>query len=600
MAKYIDRISLRNSAFFLSADYSISADNSSVASGYTFNMPDIAFFDDYAIVTLNNPYTYSPQTVTTLDTTAVQLAEGDYSLSVHDMPINVYNADHDVVGNSNIHSCVFHAYNDTMGAGNSCLVESIDGNIQQTATETQNAVSAQWVIPIKFKVASTYMAIALGRLYEDGINATATDGHETQIINSTQSKLEHRLYQAMDAGTTVPAILFKEAGIADIPVYDASDTQYRLNTQIFDSLGNNAHVVASATSAHGFVKFCKALQNLPGDVELEYATVKSNEYSHDKLYVEDMLNVRWITVNDYRVLSANVTNTQSACGVINSTAINPLKYAFYDANGNYKALTADNDTIYDEYTYYCVLPTANYATSALATAAIQSLIDNQSYANFESIDQNRAPIISYSYNFGTLANDEQVFNVYDEILNFGAAYTKGVKNNPVNTPCFPFVADDKRTYTAIKIDEVDRYRNIKTYITKPQIDVDNVQRRTQYTYTYNFDSLYVVNSAFSAYNTNLNKTIYKAAAFNMIQYSNSQVAPTDQCTATCFGSDRLASTYYNFCYDAYRSTMLPAATDYYSNATQLLPIAVNYSKTTDTRLDALPTRDIYYCLTVSK
>ena len=82
----------------------------------------------------------------------------------------------------------------------------------------------------------------------------------------------------------------------------------------------------------------------------------------------------------------------------------------------------------------------------------------------------------------------------------------------------------------------------------------------------------------------------------MIQYSNPLVAPTDQCTATCFGYGQLASTYYNFCAAAYKSTRV--STQYI--ATAMLPIATDYSTTVDTQLETLPTRDIYYCLTMSK
>ena len=593
MTKYIDVINLRSSAFQLSAASAFSATNATIASGYTFD-PQIAFFDDYVGVYLNHPYRYSSQQVTSLDTSDVQSFA---SLSMHDMPIAVYNSNLDVIGNTNIHSYVY----DTGVDGKSCLTESIAGSIQQTATETQNVVGEQWVVPVKFKVASTYMAIALARLYDGGINtvnATASDGYSTGIVNTNQHSLEHRLYQAFNYGTTIPAILFKEAGIADIPVYDADDTRYRLNTQVFDTLGNNAHVVASATSAHGFVKFAKALQNLTGGVEIEYATVKANTYSHDNIYQEIKPGNRWITVYDYSILTANVTDTQKACGVIDTTAANPLKYAFYDAYGNYKALTANNNTIYDEYTYYCVFPTSSYATSAAATAAIQTLIDNREYTNFSNVDINSAPYITYNY--GTLAMDEQIFNVYDEILDFGAAYESGRKSKDhFTTLCIPFTDrfnEVEHTFTAVSVDQVDKYKNIKTYITKPQIDTAHVQHRTQSTYTYRFDSLFIVNSACTAYNTHKNNTIYKHAAFNMIQYSNPLVAPTDQCTATCFGYGQLASTYYNFCAAAYKSTRV--STQYI--ATAMLPIATDYSTTVDTQLETLPTRDIYYCLTMSK
>ena len=600
MAKYIDRINLRSSAFYLSADHATSAGNSTFASGYTFD-PQIAFFDDYVDVFLDHPYRYSPQTVSSLDQSDIMLSQWDYSLSAYDMPINVYNDNHDIMGAANIHSYVFNA-NST--SGTSCLVESIDGHIQQTATEQQNIVDAQWVVPIKFKVASTYMAIAHARLWQEGTNqknAFARDGAEFWLYDDKWGVISHILYQATDCGTTVPAILFKEAGIADIPVYDATDTSYRLNTQVFDSLGNNAHI--SATSAHEFVKFCKALQNLAGeDYGLEYATVKANAYSHSALYHEVNPGVRWINVHDYSILTANVTDTQKACGVIDSTAANPLKYAFYDEYGNYKMLTANNNTIYDEYTYYCVLPTANYATSAAATAAIQTLIDNRTYWNAGTLDsQTQLPI--YMYGYGTLNMEDEVFNSYDEILDYDTAYTNAYRpSDHVTAPCIPF-AYQGHIITAFEITGVNTYRNIKTFITKPQIDIANVQRRTQITYTYNFGSLYVVNSAFTAYNTSANNAIYKAAAYNMIQYSNSLVAPTEQCTATCFGADILASTYYNFCYHAYRNTKLPTSAQVvhaYANATDLLPVAVSYSKTIDSRLETLPTRDIYYCLTMSK
>lgn len=594
MGKCIDIINVHGTRYNLSADYAISAGKSTIASGYTFDKY-VQFWDDFVIVNIDHPYTYSNTPVTSLPASAVRYYFTNLYEFNSTMPI--YNSSHSAVTATNVNACVMSSIGPTnYNRANSHMCESIEGRLTQTATVTENVQGSQWIVPVKFKVASYVHSRMYMILYGyTGPNATASDGRTFFLTSPKESDMHYYLNDYYIWGTTLPAVLFKDCGIADIPTYKSNELNYMLNTQSFGVLGNVGHV--DSTSAHEFVKFMNALQNLQ-DNNIVSATVKKSTYESSARYHQAY--VATDSIRNYSILSARVDNTYSGCGTIDSTGLNVLQNAFYDAQGNHKAIKADDNTIYDEYTYYCYLSGSTYATSAAATAAIQNLIDARQYTYADSID------LMY-YFYGTIDSTASVFNSVDSIM--GNAFInkrKLVSHDPdgVKLPCVPVRAGiyttDDPVITAVKAEYLYRFRDLSTIITKPEIDTAHVKKNTDSIYTYHFDNLFVVNSAFNQYGTSSNTTIFKAAAFNMIQYSNPLVAPTEQCTATIAGYDALVSNYYNYCYTVYRNLNLPDSTASINNATALLPIAVGYDTTVNTQLETLPTRDIYYCITLSK
>ena len=601
MGKYIDRINLRENnttaLYLLSADYATSANTSTIASAYTFDRP-LMFWDDFVEVTLDHPYKYSPTQVSSLNMSAVALNIGTRTLSEYDDQLKIFNTSHSAVDTIFANSYVYHSLrHDT--AHNSHLVESIAGNITQTATESVNVQGKRWIIPVKFKVMSCVRSVQHWTDLYDGDNISCTDGNEYHMVNVRPDiALYFKLNDYLTYGTTVPAVLFRDADIAEIPIYNASNLNYRLNTQVFSQLGNVGHV--DSTSGHEFVKFMKALQNLQ-DSEITSATVKANLYPtsarvYDKHYSSDP------NMKSYSVLSANVTDKTSSCGVLFTNALNLLQYAFYDSYGNYMSMNIDDDTIFDDYTYYCTLSSSTYADSAAAIAAVQNTIDARSYERLGAIES----VVREYMPMGTIPFSSYVFNCEDCVMGsafYGAKY-RSRRIEPAWVPCLPQTINWSHggtvTVTSVKPTEFGTYRDLITFISKPIIDTIHVKEITDSTYTYTFDNLYTVNSAYKLHDTSGNYTLYKTAAFNMIHYSNPLVAPYEQCVTTFAGADTLVSNYYNYCDTVYRSTALPNDTSPITNNDSLLPIANGYSKEIDTQLETLPTRDIYFCLTLSK
>ena len=96
------------------------------------------------------------------------------------------------------------------------------------------------------------------------------------------------------------------------------------------------------------------------------------------------------------------------------------------------------------------------------------------------------------------------------------------------------------------------------------------------------------------------RIVYKSDSFNMIQYSTPEVAPVEQCRATCAGFDTLCGQYFNFCDTVYRQTTLPSTTAAEDVRKGMIPVVLGHDTTTTTHLTNLPTRDIYFCITMSK
>lgn len=590
MGKYINKVFVHSKTYDLSADYAISAGRSTIASSYTFDEP-VQFWDDFVVINIDHPYKYSNTTVTSLPASAVNYYYDDLFEFKPFMPI--YNSSHSAITATSADVYVMSSY---YRRANSHMCESIEGRLTQTATVIEHEQGSQWIVPVKFKVASYVHSREYMTLYDvEGPNATASDGRTFFLTSPRESDMHYYLNDYYIWGTTLPAVLFKDCGIADIPTYKSNELNYMLNTQSFSVLGNVGHV--DSTSANEFVKFMNALQNLQ-DSDIVSATIKKSTYASSARYYQAY--VATDSIRNYSILSARVDNTYTGCGTIDFTGLNVLQNAFYDTQGNHKAIKADDNTIYDEYTYYCYLSGSTYSTSAAATAAIQNLINARQYAEVDNVDN------EYFFR-GTLPSSAQVFSTNDCIMgNTFVNKRKLVSYNPDGSklPCVPVRAGiystDDPVITAVKAVRLYRFRDLSTVITKPVIDTAHVIKNTDSTYTYRFDNLFVVNSAFNKYNTSSNTTIFKAAAFNTIQYSNPLVAPTEQCTATVAGYEALVSNYYNYCYSVYRNTYLPTSTASIDNATSLLPIAVGYDTTINTQLETLPTRNIYYCITLSK
>ena len=597
MGKYIEYLYFNKQPgerYYLSADYANSAMMSTIASSYSFDKP-IELWDDFIQITVDHPFKYSSQPVTSLSTTAIRLISDANTVTGN---FNVYDAAYNVISTSEykIHSMPSFEFNSQT---NSHFTESIYGQLTQTASVSEQETGQRWVIPVKFKVASYYNTMnywGIDNEYGDP-NLWGDDAPPIHISNPGEFGIETNYYRIW--GTTVPAVLFREAGIYNIPVYNASNTAYRLNTEIFATLGNVGHV--HDVQDNDFVQCMNGLLNL-SDCTIVSATIKDNSYAANTR-VSSAAVAGQASVKSYTVLSANVTDTVKSVGTLNSTGVNALRYAFYDTNRNYMAMTADNNKIFDEYTYYCEMPVSAYATSSLATAAIQSVIDNYNYVLAEHADI----VYSYTVGHGTLNSDDLVFNFSDKIL-YESTYEKTTvytADRGFRIPILPYRHWNSETYkydvyTTALVTANRHFKELYTVITKPSIVSADVKQISTTSYTYSFGELYVVNSAFTAQDSNSNKTIYKSDVFSMLHYSSPEIAPVEQCNATYAGYDTLCSMYYTPCDTVFRSVRLPPSTDRESRYQNLIPIATTQNATTTTHFTDLPTRDIYFCITMSK
>lgn len=411
MSNYTDRVNLKGSIYYLSADFANSATTSTIASSYTFDKP-IEIYDDFVQIKIEHPYQYGEQ-VTALRASAVDLQT---SAQDHTFTTNVYDAGYNVITTAHVNAHVLSSY-DFFGSNNSHFVESINGDLSQTAHVDETIENQQWVVPVKFKIASCYDAkryldLASPEWADDpniwGINQR-TGREESHHIYAHAGEDTWRLTEYLIWGTTFPAILFKEAGIYNIPVYKEDDPSYKLNVQIFDTLGNVGHV--ADVQSNQFVQFMQNLQNL-SNCEIVSGSVKATQYAESDRIVSAHSIAYIVDVRPYTIFSANVDDTSKSVGsILYPDRVNALRYAFYDAQGNYQSLDVTNNKIYDEYTYYCVMPTATYATTAAATAAIQSVIDSYNYVEAHSLDYE-----TYGRNNGTIASSTLVFNTFDSIL----------------------------------------------------------------------------------------------------------------------------------------------------------------------------------------
>ena len=600
MGKYIEYLYFNKQPgerYYISADYANSAIMSTIASSYSFDKP-IELWDDFFQITIDHPFKYSSQPVTSLSTTAVKLLSDAETVTGN---LNVYDAAYNVISTSEykIHSMPSYEFNHQY---NSHFTESIYGQFRQTASVSEQEADQQWVIPVKFKIGTYFNTCQYWHLdveYGSRANVWADDGWTACMINPGAYVMQYRNNYYKVWGTTVPAVLFRDAGIANIPIYNASNTAYQLNVDIFTTLGNVGH--KGDVTNNEFVKFMNNLQNL-SDCEIVSGAVKANTYASTSIYYDSHAQAGTRpSVKNYRVLSANVTDSNYSIGTITTTSINALKYAFYDVNRNYLALNADSNDIYDEYTYYCVMPTSAYSTSAAATAAIQNIIDGCSYDNLYNVND------SYSTR-GTIQQNELVFNFDDRILlnhtyenhTVSDGYSRVVNIVPVNIEDPEPGVYTRHTVTAVRADALLQYDEIETVITKPSIVTTGVKQISTTSYTYSFGEVYVVNSAFTAQDSNSNNTIYKSDVFNMIVYSSPEIAPIAQCNATYAGYDTLCSMYYTPCDTVFRSVRLPVTTERSDRHQNMIQIATTQTTTTTTHFTDLPTRDIYFCITMSK
>lgn len=600
MGKYIEYLYFNKQPgerYYLSADYANSAMMSTIASSYSFDKP-IELWDDFIQITIDHPFKYSSQPVTSLSTTAVRLLDDAETVTGN---FNVYDAAYNVISTSEykIHSMPSYEFNHQY---NSHFTESIYGQFRQTASVSEREAEQRWVIPVKFKVASYYRTMNYWYLdieYDDRPNLWGEGVEPITILNPGEFGIETNYYRIW--GTTVPAVLFREAGIYNIPVYNANNTAYRLNTEIFATLGNVGHV--SDVQNNDFVKCMNGLLNI-SNCTIVSATVKDNSYDAQTRIASGSVPAGGqISVKPYTVLSANVTDTVKSIGTLHDTNVNALRYAFYDANRNYMALTADNNKIFDEYTYYCEMPVSAYANSSQATAAIQAVINNYNYIPAEQADI----IYSYEVGHGTLNSTDMVFSFSDEILH-ESTYQKTTvytADHGIRIPILPYRHLNSEThhddvYTTALVTANRHFKELYTVITKPVIVSADVKQISTTSYTYSFGELYVVNSAFTAHDTKNNQTIYKSDVFSMLHYSSPEIAPVEQCNATYAGYDTLCSMYYTPCDTVFRSVRLPATTDRDDRNKGLIPIATSQSTTTTTHFTDLPTRDIYFCITMSK
>lgn len=156
------------------------------------------------------------------------------------------------------------------------------------------------------------------------------------------------------------------------------------------------------------------------------------------------------------------------------------------------------------------------------------------------------------------------------------------------------------TVTSVLTTSWNLYKEIDTVVTKPEILTADVRQIATTSYSYAFDSLYVVNSAFNYFNSSSNKTIYKDAVSNMILYSSPEVAPVEQCRATYAGYDVLCCNYYNVCHSAFKHDKLPVSTDRMIRNESLIPVALASTTYTTASFAEPPTRSIYFTITMSK
>lgn len=598
MDKYIEYIYSAGNAggvrYDISADYANSAKLTSIASSYAFDKP-VYIFDDFVEITLDHPFKYSSSEVNELNTSAIKLDWSTAPVNIASS-LNVYDTGYNILATAalNIHIAPA-AYQDEQH--NAHFVESIYGSFTQSATESEHQENQQWLIPITFKVGSYYFYrqfYDLDHEYADP-NVTASDGTSFHLVPPyTDTSFMRNTYHVW--GTTIPAPLFKEAGLGNIPLYLSSNVRYRLNTEIFSTLGNVGHI--GDVQSNDFVKFANALLALD-NCEIVSGTIKTNAYAASARVTSAAI-VQKLSVKPYTILSADVSNNEYSVGVISNTGINALRYAFYDSDRDYKAITADNNVIYDEYTYYCTMPVSAYSTSAAATAAIQNIIDDYEYVDAANID------VLY-YDRGTIQSDAKVFNFEDNILNdwshevsIVSMYDHGVVVQILPRSYYDSDTHKNYTLTAAKVNTVSQINDISTLITKPTIVTDRVRQISTTVYTYSFCDAYVVNSAFNSCDSQSNITIYKSDMHSMINYSSPEVAPVDQCRTTYVGYDTLCSIYFTPCDDVYRRTQLPGSSDIHTRNANLIPLAFTQNSTTTTHFENVPTRDIYFCITMSK
>lgn len=604
MSKYIGDVNIDNTMYRLSANYATSALTAGIASSYTFDT-NVEIFDDYVSMILDHPFKYSNTAVTSLPATSVYMTNNVYASAT---TLNVYSF---AVGQGLNQVAIANAVVNVMptynapgyDSHNSHYTETIEGTYTQTARYTEQETVNDWIVPVKFKVASYYDMQIMFEIFESSPNATGvsvTDPTVTAAL-TIQGRPISTHYQVCETkqiwGTTIPAVLFNEANLANISFYDESDTNYKLNTQILTPYGNIGHI--DDVSNNEFVKFSNNLQNVVG-LEIVSGTVKKNSYATTARVFSalDSINDFDIATKPYSVFTANV-NDNVGCGILQNTAIN---YAFYDNNGNYKAITTNDDTIYDEYTLYCKMPAATYSTTADATAAVQSVIDARSYAAANIIGSRNA----YYDGHGTIANNAQVFNTSDFVMGENWTTAKYVKIDDLQgyvLNCSPISVMEGGIHawdvTAVRADSLYRYRDISTLITKPVIDTSNIQHIQETTYTYAFDALYTLNDINREFNSMSNYSVYKAATFNTIKYQNAAFAPENACLNTYFPNAGIMSNYYNSSFYGFRTTAVPTATISDVNL-NLLPISDANYLTATTLYSPLPTRDIHYCITLSK
>lgn len=597
MTKYIGSVNIDFENYYFSA-YQVNSANSAmlVASSYTTDEP-VYLFDNFVGIYLDHPYKYSENAVTSLLPSAVDMLNTTSSVETS---LNVYDEHLNVVTTAYAKFNILPTFHGGLNNHNNAhYTETVEGVFTQTATYTEQTTATEWIVPITFKVASYYDMSMFYSTYDVNNNATGylvDDPSVTRTYTVTFGGSKYTLERKHYWGTTIPAMLFNEANLANIPVYAADDTSYRLNTQVVAGYGNNGHI--DDVSANDFVKFMQSLQNL-ANCEIISGTVKKNTYDASALILSSVANIDYESnVKQHAILTANIDEVK--CGVLQDDIVN---FAFYDANGNYKSLTANDNTIYDEYTYYCRMPVTAYPNSGAAINAIQQLIDSYQYNWANSVD------VDAMYGLvGTLKQSADVFTTHDYM--FGNTWNANkyyLYSSPHGASfiCEPVALLDSHSrleayITAVRVDNLYKYRDISTVITKPVVVSSDVKQITESTYTYEFDNLYILNSSAHSFETLDNDLLAKAAMFNTIEYSPAQLAPVEKSVATYFPYAGIASEYYNAYYNNYKHTSLPVSTAISVRNRDLLNIAIATYAKSDVLYPTMPTRTIHYCITMSK